>query len=238
MSKDIELTNEVLIMKKNNSFMLAYIIFIFVANFVRYFWEYTMWNNIVVSITVVSSFFAVSDLFGAGVKFYQNITTSIGDCIETALDEIFQIKKLIHKRLSQSDGFHNSKIYTKQEQIEHYNDSKIRIENIERDMMIYQNKMKHYKKYSYFFSKVPELLNILGFILLFCIMWFEPVADFMCEDLDGITVSAFGVMLVTQYLENVIYDKIDVLRENFEKNINALDAIRKTYESEVLHSGT
>lgn len=238
MLNDVELTNEVVIMKKNNSFMLAYIIFIFVANIVKYFWEYPMWNTIVVSITVVSSFFAVSDFFLAGAKLYENLKSSIGECIETALDEITQIKKLLDKRLSQSDDFVDSKLYTKQEQVEHYNDSKRRVEHIESDMVYYQGRMKSYAIYSYRFRKSSEFLNIIGFILLFCIMGFEPVANFFCKDLDGTTVSAFGVILVTQYIENTIYDKIGVLRENFEKNTNALDAIRKTYESEVLHIGT
>ena len=50
-------------MKRNNLFMLSYIVFIFISFVVRIFCEYPMWSTLVVSISVSSGIFAFADYY-------------------------------------------------------------------------------------------------------------------------------------------------------------------------------
>ena len=68
------------------------------------------------------------------------------------------------------------------------------------------------------------------------IIVFEPIASYIISVLDSVTVSAFGFVLLTQYLSE---EKRNDLFKDIEKCIehkNAIIALRKSYQQEVLHN--
>ena len=58
-------------MKRNNIFMLAYIIFIFLCVEVKSFWDFPMWGKIIAAVTTASWLFAVSDCFSCAANVHQ-----------------------------------------------------------------------------------------------------------------------------------------------------------------------
>ena len=50
-------------MKRNNWFMIAYILFLIIASVVRYFYNYPMWNSLVLAVTVSSSILSFAEAF-------------------------------------------------------------------------------------------------------------------------------------------------------------------------------
>ena len=56
------------------------------------------------------------------------------------------------------------------------------------------------------------------------------------EGLDEMTVWAFAIILFTQYMETSLEERREKKKQESQKIVNALDALRKKFESEVKYN--
>lgn len=226
-------------MKKNSIFLLAFVIFVFVCLIVKCFWDYSMWPTIVAAITVASWLFAFSDMFLVSHKTMCKTIALYEDYPEASYGMLARIKRAVEVRLTQIRGKEDSQsLHTKQDEIDYYSsvhETVIEMEALfqkdQKTVKKLKGKTKRYKMYANMFS-------FLGFLVLLCIMTFEPVAQYFVQSQEAMTVGAFAIILATQYCEGTSEDAQQNLQESFKKNYDALDVLRKSFESEVNHNST
>ena len=210
-------------MKRNNLFMLTYIIFIFAACCSKPFWEYSMWNKFVAAVTVTSFFLTISDLLYTLVRNIEETVTVELKYVDEVGPEFNLMKKELKKYLEK--GLAKNKEYI-----------------IENTMILEQNfkSMRQSSKNIRAQIKRGKIIasgfTILGFLSFFLIIVFEPIASYIISVLDSVTVSAFGFVLLTQYLSE---EKRNDLFKDIKKCIehkNAIIELRKSYQQEVLRN--
>lgn len=224
-------------MKKNNLFLLAFVVFIFICLIVHCFWEYPQWSAIVAAITSASWLFAFADLFYSNHKFAVSITETYADYPETSIESLHRIKRAVDVRLSQSENFSGTNpLYTKQDEIDYYSSVALQVESLEKDFKTLKEKVNKEKRSANWNRLASYAFTVLGFLVLLCILVFEPVANFFVGMQDYMTVGAFGVILATQFCEGMNEDALAKMKDSIKNNFNALEALRKNFEDEVKHN--
>lgn len=223
-------------MKRNNLFFLSYIIFIFVCAAVRIFWDFPLWSAIVAAITTASCIFAFADMFKSQSEYQRAISSEQYEYAEYALDEIEMIKKANSARLKQSDTFIDYALYSKDDQVKHYESSQQNIEDIENGCKSIKLCMTFYKVIAMISNGISVILYMAGFLALLCIIVFEPVAKLVIDSQELMTVWSFGIILFTQYYDGVSAERRKKNSDNIKASKDALDAIRTSIESEVVHN--
>lgn len=205
-------------MNRNNIFMRAYIIFIFVCLCVRPFWGYPLWGSVVLAITLSSIFFAIEDLKALCAQTLKEQCDIGDDYIISSKVEISQNEKLIEKvnlfvkekggeyDLTDLQKYFDEKKDTVSKIIEHN-------EEIEKVIKIKRSSQKKYEKDA-------EKFLFMGYFVLFCTLIFSPEAvPTLFQEM--LSVLSFGIILATQQRK----DKYAKIIENEIKNSNkVLDA--------------
>ena len=224
-------------MKKNSIFLLAFIIFVFVCLVVKCFWDYPMWPTIVAAITVASWLFAFSDLFFSSHKSMCKTIVLYEDYPEASYAVLARIKRAVEVRLTQIRGQENShSLHTKHDELDYYSSVHKAVIEMEALFQKDQETVEKLKGKTKRYTVYANIFSFLGFLILLCIITFEPVAQYFVQSQDYMTVGAFAVILATQYSEGFSENAQQRLQESFKKNFLALDALRKTFESEVTHN--
>lgn len=173
-------------MKRNNMFMLAFILFIFISAIVRLFGEFPMWDTIIVAVTISSGFFAVAD---SRSTVASDLNRSIRERTRQIGDEQYKLSgmQLPGTQPTPMDVHEMNKILsdcrTQQEELYH---------SIETDM----KDLRHYER-------VAGTCLMLGFLSFFCCLAFSPISRFLVPYQDMLTLLAFGVILLTQYFSTM-----------------------------------
>lgn len=223
-------------MKRNNIFFLSYIIFIFICGITKLFWDYPLWNTIIAAITTASWLFSFADLFQSQHKHWKDVCKEQGDCAEHALLEIEIIKRTIDARLKQADGFKDGLLYSKKDEIEHYESSKMMVIEVENDYESLKKDAATRSGKIKIFGIGGTVFNLLGFLSLFCILTFQPLAYLIINSQDTMTVWSFGLILTTQFLDEIFTEQRRVMIDRNNKEKAALERIRKKFEAEVIHN--
>ena len=106
-------------MKKNNSFLIAYILFILICLVVKNYWDYPLWSTIVAAVTTASWLFSISDMFFSSQKMKQTTIDIYADYPEGSISEISRIKRALEIRRQQIKNAENSDLfYTEQDKLE------------------------------------------------------------------------------------------------------------------------
>lgn len=95
-------------MKRNNIFMFAYIVFVFLCSLIKPFYDFPMWSRIVVAVTVASWVFAISDCLSCISNIQKELVDTQLPLVQTAMIKIGLIKKHLIKR--NSNGSEDSTI--------------------------------------------------------------------------------------------------------------------------------
>ena len=227
-------------MKRNNLLMLSFIALMAICAFIKSFWDYPMWTTIVAAITVASWMFAIADFcFSQAVGQIKIADEQLSDT-EEALLEIELISKAIDVRLQQLNTKHDesgsSHIHTRQDEINHVTSVKSDIEVIEADLKTYKDQLIKGQNSAKVNRTLGSGITFLGFLLFFIIIIFNPLMEAPVEGLDELTVWAFAIILFSQYMETLMEGRREEKKLASQKNVKALNVLRKSFESEVKHN--
>lgn len=199
-------------MKRNTIFMLAYIAFVVICFIVRLFWDYPMWDNIVIAITISSVFFAYADMFHI-------IAESIEKSKELSLNQCNRMKGIVDstmnnlRRLKANiDEIHEKDSLRKS--LENYTKMRDNLSALEKS---YTN-LKIVN-----LCRCIENVNLfIAFLLLLCILVFQSLAERLLSVQSYATVLAFIMILLTPVVGTWI-------KERSNKSFNKWMEIEKTF---------
>ncbi len=206
-------------MKRNNLFMIAYILFIFIAFGVKFFYAYPMWAPIVTAITISSCIFTCADIADVVAKEYGNDVITFSPLIESAAEKCQKLDGYIKKNdilLTQSTENEIATVLL--EGPETWGDTQRQIEKIQKGLEVK-------KKVSAFCKKAASPLVVLGFLAFFCTVTFESINMLLVPIQDYLSVFSFGVLMVTQFWGNWIKDEHIELEKNYNEVNKILDEI-------------
>ncbi len=223
-------------MKKNNTFLLAYIIVIFACTMVRLFWDYPMWSNIVIAVTISSAFFAFSDLYRQKSNSLTELTRKQTEDVERGIFETEQIKKNVQVLISQNEEQLSSNSAERQKLSEHFESASKRIEVIMNSYLEMKNQIPKASASANRCRIVSEIIELIGFVSLFAVMIFEPVAAIFEGSQDVLTVISFAVILSTGYMKNYTDEKTAIIVENSKRIHAGLETLKHSYKNEIEHN--
>lgn len=221
-------------MKRNNSLMIAYIIFVFISATVRFFGEYPMWRTLVAAITTTSWMISLADFYYATAIELRISSKEDLRYAEAAILDIQGMLDAIEKILVKNENRINS-TQTSQENMAHYVDMKNGgLHFLEKHQKIRSMAEKD-KNRSDIDEKIAAFFAVAGFIAFFMILAFEQISTMFIDQQDIMTVMAFGIILLTQYTDAYSKEKRKRTQESHDILIGGWEVLRKGYESEVLH---
>lgn len=214
-------------MKRNNMFMLAYIIFIFISLVVRFFFDYEMWAPIISAITIASCMFAVSDIFYAAATTYSDDAKTFIPMLDGALQKIERIEatyKTNESDITRCREMGSGLAGVLSEWPTMVNETKCELHNIKKTV----NRKMTVAKVC---NNLVNPLTVIGFLSFFCTITFEPINNLMVSIQDFLTVFAFGIILVTQYFSNYSKEQHNELEAHYNEANSVLDDLDKTMAS-------
>lgn len=187
-------------MKKNNVFMWAYITAIYICVLVRAFVDYALWDSIVLAITVSCGFFAVEDFFSVGHSFLKESCDILKNYIikaKTNSKEDRDFFEKLKKKLVSDPKLEelNADMNNSYESLIALAKNTIsNAELVERQIGASRLKMKKY-------DTIANILAYLGFLCLFCLVFFSPYIFVSDRLQEIITVMSFAIIMATQQLK-------------------------------------
>ena len=207
-------------MKRNNIFMLAYIVFIFLCAWIKPIYDFPMWGRIVVAITTASWAFAISDCCSSISNLQKENYETQFPLVDTARFRINQIKEHLLKRQLEEPN---------ESTIEIVDSCKKRCENI-LGIISKMNKT----------SKILEIASIVitffAFLLFLCTLSFDPMYNYFFVRQEGFTVLSFGMILLAQFLTNIGSNYINNTKKEITAILNGWEALLHSYETEEKHN--
>ena len=227
-------------MKRNNLLMLSFIILIVVCALVKSFWDYPMWVTVVSAITVASWLFALADLcFSQASAQIKIADEQLGDT-EDSLTEVEMISKAVDARMVQLKNDKNyetsSLLHTKEDELQYLSSVKSDITEIASDLQSYKDQLMKGQKGAKTNKVWGYVITVLGFLIFFLTIIFNPLMEAPINGLDVMTVWAFAIILFTQYMETLLDERREKKKNESQRIVNALEALRKNFESEVKHN--
>lgn len=223
-------------MKRNNMFMLSYIIFIFIAFVVKLCWDFPMWAPIVTAITIASCIFSCADITNAVDVEYSKDVEDFTPLLDTAMEKCNHIEKFYaeHKReLTQMSkcGNHFAEILCEGPEV--IDDTKSQLVKIVKGL-----KLKKTLSIICKYATCP--LVVIAFLSFFCTITFGTLNELLMPIQEYLTVFAFGVMMLTQYFGNRVKEEHIDLINNYNDVNSLLDSINElltksstTFEQEI-----
>ena len=224
-------------MKRNNLLMLSFITLMAICAFTKAIWDYPMWTTMVSAITIASWLFAIADLCFSQSVAQIKIADEQLDDTEAALFEVEMISKAVDVRLKQLEEKSivngEPQLYSNQDEVRHFTSVKTKIQKIGSDLKRYRDQLVKGRNGAKTNKIVGSAITAVGFLAFFLIIVFMPLMETPVEGMDELTVWAFTIVLATQYLENWLEEHREKKKVESQKNVNALEALRKSFESEV-----
>ena len=204
-------------MKKNNMFMLSYIIFVFIAFIVKFCWDFPMWAPIVTAITVASCIFSCADFTNIIATEYETDVKDFTPLLDTAMDKCQKIEKFFSNHKTQLEQLNTQG----DELTETLLQGPEVVEEAKQQIISINNGLKLKNILSRIGNWLTAPLIVTGFLSFFCTLAFEPISMFLVPIQDYLTVLAFGIMMLTQYFGNVVKEE----HINLESNYNEANSI-------------
>lgn len=206
-------------MKRNNLYFLSYTLFIFICFAVKCFWDYPLWGVIVAAITTASCLFACADITEVVANEYEKDVEKFTPLLKSAMakcekldKDISQHKAFFESRAKESDGLAGIVL----EGIDVIEDTKKELVKIKKGL-------DSKEALSKFCKKITGSLVVLGNLSFFCTVAFEPINGALVPMQDYLTVFAFGVLMLTQYLGGAVREEHVELEENYKEANKILD---------------
>ena len=213
-------------MKRNNIFMWAYITFILLCTLFRIVFCFSLWQPIVLAVTVSSIFFAAESFFSLQSRACNNMKGEAEKYISMIKDQMepaFVKVKILCKNEKHlhPENQTNSLLYEKADSIESkLNGRRAKLENIIASL---ENSAKKY-------NEAENVAAFLGFLCLFLLLLIGsimPVPQIVQEIL---TVFSFAIVLVSQQLDELYSKEIREIAMLSEEIICAIKELSKETE--------
>lgn len=215
-------------MKRNNLFMVAYIIFIIICVIVRLFGEFPQWQVIVAAITTTSWIFSLADFNYTAANEIHVISKNNLEFSESNIENIQNMLNAIDTLLDESkDGSPEAT-----EKTNHYNCIKQSAVKCMEDYKKLKSDTKRYNLIANISAKIASVLTVVGFVAFFAIMSFDEFSKVFINRQDIMTVMAFVIILYTQYMSETSKEDRKKTKESAEQLINRWNALRETFELE------
>lgn len=214
-------------MKRNNYFMIAYILFIGFCAIARLFVDYESWGRLVAAVTCSSWFFAMADSYSSDVEYmqeYVDITTNYAKSNIKSINTIISgIKGKISQLKEKSESENAASISDGERLIKELEEIKPYFQDKEKEMDKKQAKIKRYSLYS-------ALYTVAGYFAFFVIMTFNSIASVAESTQDFLTVFAFASILMTQFFATLNRNENAKKRVEFEEIIQHFKSVSARYE--------
>ena len=220
-------------MKRNNIFMLSYIVFIFFCFVVRLCYEFPMWNTLVAAISFSSGVFAFAYFYSglstaefAAYKITKELFTKIEKSITDQLQEVD--KELTEELVVELSTTQSTDVRDEvKSSLSKFSDENESIKEM------YKANDRLRKKH----GNRAIVLNFLGYFSFFIVLVFQSVASLLSSYLDLLSVLAFGVILSTQFMAEFYENRIEKQKADAQGVYDAvkkyLEAIKKYIDSTV-----
>ena len=213
--------------KKNDLFMLSYIVFIFICVAVRIFYNYASWNTVVAAVTAASWFFAIADIINLKVLVYSDEYNTDYKEIIASIKKLGDIEVAFKK-------YENRLSEIQKQQLPHSLDSvEIKLSGIKKNLTelkeVIEGNSKKWKMYSSFVN----IFIALGFLVFFIAVVFPIISDFIISIQEVLSVIAFGIILLTQYFSNKQMES----RNDIIKELSVMKGLIKEIESAIERKG-
>jgi len=195
-------------------FMQAYIFVISIGAIVRFFFDYPMWNALVLAVTVSSAFFAMESMLSTECQSMRETLDIIDFHISEEkknigyfIDFHVALSELSYLYMGKSCSPHNMK-----ESIEaSFASSKSTLDQMEEDTLMYRKKLASNQKTS-------NILAIVGYVLLFSILLFYQHSSiiplFVQEIITVLSfISVLCAQLASQCMDESYYKEIDYTKK-------------------------
>lgn len=203
-------------MKRNNIFMLSYIVFIFICAWIKPIYDFPMWGKIVVAVTTASWMFAIADCCSCISNIQKETYNSIFPLVDTAKYRINQIK--LYLTTCEKDASHDVAIDT--------------IDSCGNECASLLNTIAKTNKRSKVIEKFSVIFTFLAFILFLCVLTFDSVYNYFFARQDGATVLSFGMILLAQFGTNIGTNNINKMKREFTSIVNGWEALLHSYGTE------
>lgn len=211
-------------MKRNNLFMLSYIIFIFIAFFVKLFCDYPMWPPLVTAITVASCIFACSDIVDVVAEEYGNDERSFTPLLNLALEKCGQLETVFQSNAGKLQDYKENGSYLAKVLLE----GPAQLDAVKKQLIKITNGINLKRTISSCCNKVSKPLLIAGYLSFFCTVTFETINGVLVPMQDYLTVFVFGSLLTTQYFGNYVREEHAELEKNYTEANALLENIFST----------
>lgn len=215
-------------MKRKSIFMWAYITAICACAILRAYTDYDQWDPIVFAITVSSAVFAIEDLFSSVCRASHDSCDLLEDYIAKAKTNA-ERDKAFFERLEEKA---NTQSFTREKHAELFesNDSLLAVINeaisgakeVELKIADRREKLKIYDHFS-------SILAYIGFLCLFCIVFFSSFVSLSSTILEILTVFSFAVIMATQQLNQYFAKRIEEESETCQKALKLDKLTMKRY---------
>lgn len=194
-------------MKRNNMFMLSYIVFIFICFVIRTYCDYPMWNTLVVAISFASGIFAFADFFSGKASAELDASLVTKDLYLRTGESLSHQKKVIDECILKLSLEANDE--EDEASLKYYKDIKNKLEEeaVEHSRIkeMYEKGQILYKRH----CKCSNCLNFIGYLAFFIILVFQSVSILLSPSLELLTVFSFGLISLTQYMANQAAERLN-----------------------------
>lgn len=194
-------------MKRNNMFMLSYIVFIFICFVIRTYCDYPMWNTLVVAISFASGVFAFADFFSGKASAELDASLVTKDLYLRTSESLSHQKKVIDECILKLSLDANDA--EDEASLKYYKDlkNKLEEESVEHSRIreMYEKGQILHKRH----SRCSNCLNFIGYLSFFIILVFQSVSNLLSPSLELLTVFSFGLISLTQYMANQAEEKLN-----------------------------
>lgn len=212
-------------MKRNSIFMLAYIAFVAICFIVRIFWNYPMWDNIVLAITISSVFFAYADMFHI-------IADSIERGKRLSLEQCNHMMGIVddtmnHLRKLKANTDDDREKELLNESIDSYSEMRNKLNQVRKK---YVN-----LKIVNVCRNVENASLFIAFLFLLCALVFQSLTKKLISVQSYATVLAFLLILLTPVIGTWIKGKSNKEINEGKDIETAFSVLEKVYRKELEH---
>lgn len=209
--------------KTDKWLMLAYILFIFASVFTRHLYAQSKWSYIVTAVTVTSWVLVISDSLAAAAEFIRDLVLSTKPKLETYLFRLRHNRR-INDRLDilLEDEYGNNTGKTIGQTLD----------NMEKSTLGSIAVLKKQEKLQKWFEVLSHIFMLVGFVLFFCVLLFDPIFSFFHNKLDGMTMLAFGTILATQFGINALKEQLLNMRNTLDTLNQGMEALNQSFKTE------
>jgi hypothetical protein len=188
--------------------MMAYIAFIILCAIVHDAYPIPSWEKLVSAITVSSAFFAFADPFLALANAMNRVIRSADNYCNETMNSIGVERAELNKiSIALEVNDLDSPLIEKNKRL--VNEVLSLIAELEDSLNETKQITLAGKKLAKRETRAGASLTIIGFFLFFCIITFPPISSFAIKLQDTITIFAFALVLLSQFIQDGLSDKVE-----------------------------